>query len=418
MAGIRPFRALRFDSDKTGPLDSVITPPFDVIDPETRARLAASSPYNTVHLILPEPGEETDRYQEANRLLDEWVAKGVLKKDDEESYYLLEQTFCGLDGRKHRRRGFFARVRLPEPGEEGVVLGHERTFDRKVSDRLQLTETAQANLGAVFMLYDDPEGALNPFLAQMGSREPDVVADTADGTTQRMWQVAADDRVAQFFEGKTLYIADGHHRFRTACEHRARMRAANADAGPQAYDYALIGLVELHAPGLIVWPTHRLLDLPDGLDARQLLDGLKESFTVEACDGDLAQCVADGPGCTFGLAIQGEGSFVLTLREEDRATLLGEGRSDAWRALDVAVLHRGILEHIMGLPEGQELIYEPRFDAALAAVESGAKQLAFLVKATLTEQVTACADARDPMPEKATYFFPKLPSGAVIHRFV
>ncbi|MBN2308182.1 MAG: DUF1015 domain-containing protein [Candidatus Hydrogenedentes bacterium] len=415
MLEVRGFRGYRFNTDVVGTLDNAVTPPFDVITPAERARLAALSPYNMMHVLLPEPADGLDPYQNAARHLETWIDGGALVQDDEESFYLLEQVFQGLDGNEHARRAFFARVRVPEP-EEDLILDHERTFDTKVADRMRLTEETQANLGAVFVLYADPDGALQPFLGQMDAREPDAVARTADGVTQRLWRVPADERVSAHFRSRKLYIADGHHRFRTAREYRDRMRAANPGAGEQPYDFVLMGLVAFDDPGLVVWPTHRLLDIPEAFDLDVVLAQLDPWFEIEPVRERLAERIDGSPGCAIGLAVHGRGQYLLTLRDVDRAEMLGADRTDAWRNLDVVVLHRGILERMFGLEEGVELVYEARFDTALAAVEAGEKGLAFFVKSTPTEQVVACADAHDPMPEKATYFFPKLPSGAVIHR--
>ena len=416
MLDVRGLRAHRFDANAVGNLDHVITPPFDVISPEQREQLGQLSPYNMVHLILPKESGCQNRYERAACLADEWVGAGVLRQDDEESFYLIEQTFRGLDGQEHVRRGFFARVRIPEAGED-LVLDHERTFGTKVADRLKLTEATGANLGAVFVLYDDADRVLAPFLGQMDGRPADATANTIDGVTQRIWRVAYDEAVTDFFRGKKLYIADGHHRFRTAREYRDKMRDLHGAEGEQPYDYVLIGLVSFDDPGLRVWPTHRLVDRPADFDLDQTLAELRRWFDVRRIEGDLARTVADQPGCALGMAAQGGERYLLVLREEMRGDLLGDTHSEVWLHLDVVVLHSGVLQRVLGLPEGVELVYEPAADAALARVESGEKGLAFLVKATPTSQVVACADAHDPMPEKATYFFPKLPSGAVIHRW-
>lgn len=413
---VKGFRGLRFDPEVTGSLDAVITPPYDVISPEQRIELMGRSPHNMAHLILPE-GEGDARYENAGRLLNDWIERGVLRRDEEESFYLLEQRFSGLDGSRLARRAFFGVGKLPEYGEKSY-LDHERVFERKVLDRLALTEHTQANLGAVFMLYGDPEGRLEPFLGRMASAKPDIEARTIDGVEQRLWRVPADERVTEFLLEKTLYIADGHHRFRTACLYRDRMRAAEGTDAPRPYDYALMGFVAMEDPGLRVWPTHRLVDAPAGFDEAAFLHALTPWFEVAPVKRDLEAELGARDGCAIGLAAHDGGRYILRLRPIDRAALLGTDRTAAWRALDVAVLHRGILERILQLPEGTEYVYEPRFAAALAAVESGAKKLAFLLKGTPTEQICACAEAADPMPQKSTYFFPKLPSGGVIHRLI
>lgn len=415
MIEVRGIHGYRFDERVTGSLDNVITPPFDVISPRQRVELAARSAFNMTHVILPEPEGSLDRYQAAAARLDQWIVKGAMKRDSAETFYLLEQVFPGLDGKEHVRRGFLGRARIPEFGED-LILDHERTFTSKVADRMRLTVATRANLGAVFVLYQDGEHELAGFLGQMGARPPDFTAKTIDGVTQRVWVAPYDPAVTAFLRKRRLYIADGHHRFRTAREYRDRMRLEAPGDGTEGYDYVLMGFVALEDPGLRVWPTHRLLDVPAGFDLKSLVPRLSELFYVSPVEGNLGEALGATEGCAFGMAVRDGGHYLLRLKPVDRIELLGNDRTDAWRALDVAVLHRCVIERILGFGQDTELAYDPNADSTIAAIASGEKDLAFLVKATRTSQIVACAEAHDPMPEKATYFFPKLPSGAVIYK--
>jgi len=418
MLEVKGFRGIRFNPTAVGPLDRVVTPPFDVIGPQEREMLAARSPYNMVHLILPEEEDGTDRYTAAARKFDAWMAQGVFRQDGDDGFYLLEQRFRGPDGQERVRRGFFAVTRLPEEGED-LVLGHERTFRHKIEDRLQLTAATRANLGAVFVLYGDPGKELAPFLDQMGARPEDDAFETFEGTRNRLWRVPADPAVTAFFRDKKLYIADGHHRYRTAWEYRAEMRERERPDGPREYDYVLMGFIALDDPGLAIYSPHRVLDVPDGFDPEAFLASLKPWFEVEkVADGRLLERVEAEDGCALGVVIRGDGRYLLRLREIDRTEFLGSDHGEAWRDLDMAILHRGIIERVLGIREGSEFVYEPDAAKAVALIDSGEKGLAFLLKPTRPEQVCACAEAHEPMPQKATYFFPKLPSGGVIHRLV
>jgi len=267
-------------------------------------------------------------------------------------------------------------------------------------------------------MYRDPDRELASFYEVMDQRPEDMRAVTIDGVTQRVWKVPQGDAATGFFREKTLYIADGHHRFRMACLYRDRMREREQPAGDRPYDFVLMGFVAMEDPGLRIWPTHRLVDPPAGFDEKAFLKAAEKWFDIAHAGDDLAAQVEETPGCAIGMAVHGGGRYLLTLRDIDRAKFLGEDRTDAWRDLDVAVLHRGLLERVMGMPEGAEYAYEPKADAALEAVNSGEKKLGFFLKGTRTDQVCACAHAADPMPQKSTYFFPKLPTGAVIHRLV
>lgn len=417
MPEVRGFCGWRYAPEVAGHPNTCITPPYDVISAEERASLAASNPNNFVHVLLPEPDGDRNRYTVAGETLAQWIAAGVLRQDEAPSYYLLRQRFTDLDGNPQERRGFFGVVRLPEEGER-TILGHERTFDNPVEDRLRLTEAVHGNLGAVFVLHNDAQKRLTAFLGQMDTRAPDLEAHTFDGVAQAFWRVSEDPAVNACLKDEVFYIADGHHRFRTACAYRDAQRAAhNAPAEPQPYDYALMGFVAFDDPGLKIYPPHRLVATPEGFDAATFLRDLETWFEVSPVDSDLPTRVERGQGATvMGVRIHGAGEFLLTLKEDRRVDLLGNDRDPAWRDLDVAVLHRGILERVLGFPEGSKFGYEKNLDAALEAVDTGSCGLAFILRATRADQIRACAEAGEPMPQKSTYFFPKLPSGGVIYR--
>ena len=415
MANVQPFRAIRYQPEAAASYSDLITPPFDVISPEQREALFAKSARNYARIILPEESDGRDKYETAAHLLGDWLNSGVMKQDDEPHFYLLSQRFTGLDGQQHERRAFFAATKIPEEGEE-TVLGHERTFPYKIQDRLALTRATQVNTGSVFVLYDDAGAELAHFLGQMDEREPDVTATTIDGVEQRVWAVPALATVTDFFRDKTLYIADGHHRFATAKAYRDEQRAKQTADGLMPHDFVLLGFVALQDPGLIVYPAHRVLDAPEGFDAAAFVSRLEEWFKVSEPSGDLLATVQQQEQCAFGLTIAGYGERLLVLKDGvDRAAWLGEDHGPAWRELDVAVLHRGIIEGALGLAEGAEFSYIVQGEEALEAVRTGGKGLAFLMRNLHAKQICDCADAREFMPQKATYFFPKLPSGAVLN---
>jgi uncharacterized protein (DUF1015 family) len=418
MPEVKGFSGYRYNPEVVGALSEVITPPYDVIADDEREQLAARNPYCHVHLILPQDRAGEGRYLAAAEDLERFLHDGALRQDAEESLYLLEQTFRGNDGTTHTRRGFFAVVKLPEPGEK-IILGHERTFQGPVEDRLALTEATKANLGPIFVLYNDPDKRLGAFLAQMDHREPDMEARTIDGVTQRLWRVGVAPEVIEFFADHLLYIADGHHRFQTAVFYRDQMRKQHNPKGLQLYDYCLAGFVAFDDPGLVIYPPHRLLDPPSNFDPKAFMEALANWFTITTIEGNLAAEVEKASGTVLGLALHGHGQYLLELKAIDRREMLGEDHGPAWRDLDVAVLHRGILENLLGLPKDSKLVYE-RGDAAnaLAQVERGEFAMAFILNATRPEQIRACAEAGEAMPQKSTYFFPKLPSGAVIYRLV
>lgn len=414
MLEVKGFRGLRYNPAAIANLDDAITPPYDVITPEERTALAERSPYNFVHLILPEEAEGSDKYAAAARALESWLASGAMRQDETPGIYLLRQHFTDLDGNAQVRKAFFAAIRLPEAGED-YVLGHERTFAKPVEDRLHLTAATEANLGAVFGLYADPEGALAPLLGQMDARRAEATAHTIDGVRQEFWRVDDDTPVRDFFKDQTIYIADGHHRFQTACAYRDALREKGSLDPDHPANFALMGFVAFNDPGLKIYPPHRVVTKPDDFDADRFLSRLAKQFRVTALNGDLPDRVkrARGQG-TLGLAIPKKGVYLLEFTG-DRVAFLGDDRGPAWRDLDVALLHRGIIERTLGIPEGTVFTYEKSTAGAMKAVEDEGK-LAFILQATRADQIRACADAKEPMPQKSTYFFPKLCSGAVVHR--
>lgn len=415
MPEIAGFRGIRYQPAVVGDLDLIITPPYDVITPEERAALAAGSPHNLVHLILPEDAGVVDKYTAARQALDAWQASGVLARDEAESYYLFQQNFTDLAGQSRTRRGFFAVVRLPEAGERNI-LGHERTFAKPVEDRLRLTEATAANLEPVFSLYTDPEGYLEGFLNQMHQKPAEAVAHTMDGVEQFCWRVEADPLVADFLRDQTLYIADGHHRFQTACTYRDARRREEGTTAPLPYDYVLMGLVAFEDPGLEVYAAHRLVPFPPGFDLAEFLVALEPWFVVEPVTGDLLAAVNHAPAaCAIGMAVHGAGDYLLSLRDIDRVDFLGDDHGASWRDLDVAVLHRGIIECTLRIPEGAQFAYEKDVQKALAAAHKGDAGFAFLLRPTRKDQIRACAEAGEAMPQKSTYFFPKLGSGLVMN---
>lgn len=417
MLEVKGFVGYRFANDRIDSLDDVITPPFDVINLQERAALAARSPYNTVHLILPEAQGDCDRYEAAARHFADWIEEGIQVQDSDDSLYLLEQCFTDSSGTPYVRRGFFAAVKIPDAGEN-TVLGHEQTFPAKIKDRLALTRATQTNFGAVFSLYADPDRVLSPFLDQIGQGPPDAEAQTIDSVSHRLWKIAADPAVTEFFRDRSLYIADGHHRFATAVAYRDEVRKRLGSNAHGPHDYILMGLVDFEDPGLRVYPAHRMLNPPDDFDFQNFLEQLEPYFTVTPSDESLSKQLAGAKDCSFGLVVSGEQPLLLTLKSVDRKDFLGGDHSASWRDLDVSVLHAGIIEKIMGVERGAEFAYEPDAEKALSAVARGEKRMVFLMNPATPQQIRACADAGEFMPQKATYLFPKLPTGGVFHRLV
>ena len=419
MADIAPFHGILYEPQKAGPLDALIAPPYDVISPAERERLAAASPHAFVRVDLPQ-GD----YAGAARTLRAWLAEGTLVRDAQPALYRAHQIFQH-EGKEHTRKGFICALRLRR-FEERVVLPHERTLAAAKADRLALARACGAHLSQVFGLYADPEGLAERHFSAVDARPPQLEGRTPDGTLHRLWRLTdpgAHARIAGALAGKPVIIADGHHRYETMLALRDELRA-DAPNGPTipSLEYGSFFLARLEDPGLVVWPTHRAVSGIQ-LDLAALLrqaephfshEELPPALTAAEARARLAQAGAQGPA--FVLA-SGRRLVILMLR--DGAGIDGPPQL---RRLDVAVLHGLVLEKLLGIdPRAQEQKETVRYlkdaQAALDEARSGVAQAVFLLNPTPVESLRAVAEAGLVMPQKSTFFFPKLASGLVLARF-
>ena len=445
MADVRPVPGIRYAPGTD--LAAVVTPPYDVISPEAQARYYERAPENIIRLELgrDEPGDDelANRYTRAATTFATWRLQGVLRQDAP-ALYLYEQRFQALGGER-RRLSLLARVRV-EPWEAGVVLPHEHTLSKPKSDRLKLTRATAATLSPIMALYDDPRGTLAKALAKPLKGAPEVAFTDEAGEEHRLWVIrdaALIERVATFFRDQQLYIADGHHRYETALAYREELREARRELPlDDAANFTLMALSAIEDPGLLVLPTHRIVY---GVAQERLaefthdLAGLFESDPVlvdglETLDGlDIAQVTealtraSDGGARTALALLAPEGARILRLTDAGRAAMDERAgaharASEAWRALDVAVLHELVLAHGLSIDEqavraGERVSYTRDPQEALDAVRSGANgaQLAFLLNPTPPAAIRDVARAGDRMPQKSTYFYPKLITGLLIN---
>jgi len=428
MADIAALTPLRYDLGRVG-LASVVAPPYDVISAEQRAELCARDPHNVVRLILPD-GQGDTKYAHAAELLAEWRAAGVLVRDNEPGFYRYDQSFLPPDGGKSiTRRGFLALVRLV-PLSAGIVLPHERTLTGPKEDRLKLFRATKTNLSPGFMLYHDARGELDGPLA---SAQPIAEFSTPDGVHHALAKVTAKDALAAIVEGigrSTLLIADGHHRYETAVRYAEETSQAAPSAGPRAaHRYFMTFLANGDDPNLVVFPTHRLVHSLAAFSFDRLIEGAKAWFVEEALPTGAAAPVivralreAGKKGPSVAAAYSDGRAAVLTLRSDADLTAhptLGK-RPSVLRRTDVAVLHSAILEALLGItPEAQaaktNLQYPQDAAAALSDVRAGKAQVLFLMNATPVTEVRRVAEAGEVMPQKSTFFYPKVLTGLAIH---
>jgi uncharacterized protein (DUF1015 family) len=417
MTQIAAFRGLRYNPAVAGRMADLIAPPYDVIAPAQRQQLAARSEFNVVHVDLPEAtAEQPDKYAAAAGRLKAWIERGVLRAEPRPGVYVYGQVFRH-GGRTYDRRGMLVRVRLPEPGGT-AVHEHERTLDGPKADRLALTKATRCNLSPVFALYPDPANAVLGAVEEVLPDRPVVdVADDA-GVRHQLWVVTdfgAIERAGAGMAAHDLYIADGHHRYNTAVDYRNLLleQGERLDADHPA-NFLLMQIVSMSDPGLAILPTHRVVGGLADATPQQVLDALSGEFEVRPVpDGKLA--IAEGQ---IGLKIAGAaGGWLLT--PKGNVLLEREPRHSAvWRELDVAILHRAILDELLvPLRSGEAWTIQYVHDAAAAEAALGAAgaQLAFLLAPTPLAALRKLSETAELMPPKSTYFHPKLATGLVIN---
>ncbi|MHB8656750.1 MAG: DUF1015 domain-containing protein [Solirubrobacteraceae bacterium] len=415
MAEIQPLRALHYDLARTGGLQPVTAPPYDVIDAEQRAELESSSPHNVVRIDLPQA--DGDPYAHAAELLHRWRAAGIVVQDERDALWPLEQDYTGPDGRRRTRRGFLARVRVEEYGP-GRIRPHERTHPGPREDRLRLTRATRANLSPIFSLFSDPTGAAWEALQGARSAEPWGESTDPDGTANRLWRVDHEATIAAVQAALVpaeLLIADGHHRYETARVY------AEEIGGEGPHRYVLMCLVALEDPGLTVFPTHRLVR---GLSAEQrqaLAEAIRRDFDVAALPSTTALFPPQADAVRIGyLDADSRRPSMLTLKDPAIADAALGDRAEPYRRLDTAVLEALILKGALGMTDDDidhlaGLGYARDDAQALELVESGAYDAAFMMAPTPIERVQAVAESGESMPPKSTYFFPKVPTGLLFN---
>jgi uncharacterized protein (DUF1015 family) len=415
VAEVSPIQAVHYDLGKVGSLADVVAPPYDVIDDELRAELAARSPYNVVELDLPRDPGGGDPYRHAADLLKEWTDQGVLTRDPDPTIWALEQDYTTPDGSRLTRRGLLARVRLAPYGEG--IRPHERTQPGPKEDRLRLTRATRNNLSPIFALH--PGDAWRHLEPALGGDPWGEVTD-GDATTHRVWRIdgrVVQDEIAAELAPGELLIADGHHRYETSLAYQREV----GEGGPA--DYVLMALVSLDDPGLTVFPTHRLISglADDPAKQEALATGLKDLFDVEEVPTDqLDPAGIEGVG-VFGYIDSGFKRGVrLRLRDTARLEETLADRSAAYRHLDAVILEELVLKGILGMSTDdvaakRGIGYTPSIQDALAKLDARDYQAAFLLRPTPVEQVREVAAAGETMPPKSTYFFPKLLTGLVFN---
>lgn len=430
MADVRSLHGIRYSSDAVSDLAEVITPPFDVISEEAQERYYARNPYNVIRMELGkiEPTDDmlNNRYTRAARTLAEWRLEDVLHQEATPAYYAYRQIFQH-GGQSYARTSLIARIRL-EPWEKHVVLRHEFTRKKDKDDRLQLLRACSVNLSPIMSMYNDPQGRMRRLLGD-ALQQPEVHITDEVGE-EHLLQPVTDpeqiERIQSFFAERQLYIADGHHRYETALNYRNEVLEMRRELhSDDAANFVMMALIDLDDPGMLVLPTHRLFnDLSPEVLANLTSANLGRYLNVRELSQvdqttlrELEQVGEETPSFVLMTPQQ---SWLLSLNEQGRARMASAGHTAAWKKLDVAIAHTLILEELLNLQAadltaGQYVRYTHDELEALNAMKQGQAQAALFLNGTRVRQICDIADADDQMPQKSTYFYPKLSTGLVMN---
>ncbi len=435
MPQLHAFRGLRYDLGHVGALSDVVAPPYDVIDPALQAALYQRHPANVIRLILnraePTDPHEDARYERAARLLRDWVREGVLSRDPNPALYVYHQHFS-YGGDAFTRRGFMARVRLERFGE-GTIYPHEETHAAAKADRLKLTTACRANLSQIFGLYPDPDNAAQERLEAAIRGATPLEATDHLGVTHRLWPVTDVKRIADvaaWMGPRPIFVADGHHRYETACNYRDQLAEQRKLAPDDPAHCVLMMCVSMSDPGMLILPTHRLFRGLPPMTAPQLVERLGDCFTMERAargpDGATsvwAEMEVEGRQSTLGLFTALDQQWVLarlTERGRSRMASIAADHSPAWQSLGVALLHRLVIDTLLDahrLPNPQYVHLVEEVVRGLAAGDDDGTRfpLAALVTPATVDHVRQISEYGERMPAKSTYFYPKLLSGLVLN---
>ena len=414
MALIKPIKALRF-TEKAGKIEECVCPPYDIISESERNGLIEKNEHNLVRLELP-VGE--DKYAVAGKTLNEWLEKGILARDEEEGIYVYREEF-NVEGVNYCLTGMVCLAELREFADR-IVLPHEETLTKAKKDRFELMSHTGCNFSSIYSLYNDDSGFIKEELDKKTAEEPICRFTDDEEVTHTLWKIS-DKRAIVTIVGtladKQLFIADGHHRYETALNFKRENKVVPEGAD---YNYIMMTLVDMDDKGLVVFPTHRLI-VDREVDRKEIEEKCKNDFdmsVIPLCE--MKKALADGENShTYALYNGGDDVLLMTFKESAKRII--DNRSEAYSDLDVSILHSFVLENALGIDKENmanqvNLRYTRSMDEAIESVRDGKASAAFLINATKVSQIKAVSLAGDKMPQKSTYFYPKLKTGLVMNQ--
>lgn len=439
MAKVFPFKGILYNKKKLKKVNKLFTPPYDVISDEEQDEFYELHDFNYIRLILGKEfssdNEYNNRYIRSAAFLDGWLRHEILLQDAKPAFYAYEQRFSA-NGKKHSRVGFFGLLRLEDMGR-GKVYPHEDTHSKAKVDRLEIMRATNANLESIFSFYSDEKKKITKVLKKFMKRKPTLEATDNDKVVHRLWRIDRKPSIAKIvkeMKDKAVFIADGHHRYEAALKFKNELKTKNTKfSEEEAYNHILMFFTPLEDKGLVVLPIHRVLkDLPY-FDPVRFEKDLAQYFEVtpykagkKSAKRVRAKLLRDikKKGVekhAFGMYLGHHRYYLLVLKDESAIEeLMPEDKPRAWKNLDTNVLHYTVFDRLLGIAQQTEskLVYVKAEEEAVRLVDEENGQVAFFLNATKIEEITAIASKLEKMPQKSTYFYPKLLSGLVLNKIV
>ena len=441
MVTIAPFVGTRYNSQLIQDLKSVVAPPSDSISKEEQKLFHQLHPNNVVRLILgyakPSDDEYSNKFTRAANYLQTWKRDGILVEDDKKSFYIYEQRFTLPDGKEKVRMGIFGLVKL-EDCKKGGIRSQEKTHSKIKQDSLKLMRATKSNLFPILLLFSDPESKIDPILSERMSTKPWLEVIDFNNVLHRLWVVNKKNNINDIIkalEEKNTFIADGYQKYETALTYQKEMREdTGLTDGNQPFDYMMVYLTTFEDPGLVILPTHRVLsnELGSNIDINEIVKELKENFSVNTIKIDpnnirnsTQKIIRDldekgKENTCFGMVIPNYRAYIISLKKDvSTSELIDLPVSDEVKKLDVTILHHHIISQVwVGNPEyeieEEDILYVKDAEEAISLVQNKKRCVAFLMNPVKLEQIKAIANKGEIMPQKSTYFYPKLLSGLVM----
>lgn len=441
MAIIKPFKGILYNKERFEDFSKVTAPPYDVISPTEQEELYKLSDFNVVRLILGKEhggdNEQNNKYTRAAATFKKWLQEGVLKEDLNPSIYVYQQEYELKNGKKAKRTGFIALVKL-EDLETGQIRPHERTLSKPKQDRFNLLKSTKASFCQIFGLYADPKNQISTILSRIPPSQPEIEIIDSDSVVHSLWKIVNTqiiEEITKIMEDKTLYIADGHHRYETALKFQDEIRKSTLNYnGEELFNYVMMMLVDMNSQELTVLPIHRVLKNLKENDIKRLTKNLRAYFDIETFEFnneteqnqrmrffDLLRSRGEKKH-VFGMYSGNSKYYLLTLKNEQILDkVLKKQNVEKWKRLDVAILHSLIIDYLLHVKSTDTEIqahieHIKDENEAIALVNSKQYQLAFFLNPTKVSQIKDISSQGAVLPQKSTFFYPKLLSGLVMFK--